>query len=850
MIQSLTNLTNFLNKYRCTDEEPSHLAYGNFNGKFKLDTTQRKEFMNLYFKAIINDHELGILEKSKEYGPLLIDIDLELPTEEWKTNTRLYNDDLILAIMSLYTNELNNYIEDDKNKNYYFYIFEKDKPTDKNGYIKDGFHLVVPNVCLSYDDKFYLRNQVIKQADKDELFCGFMNTAEKIIDKAVIKSNGWFLYGSTKPGYKPYKITKILSYDFNNKNYNDITEDLNNHELKDIIGHLSIQSSRFKKSKRTECKEIKQEEKPTQKKEDKQISQDLVSDKRKLIKFLIDILNNDRAKDYETWRNVVFIINNELGKEGIDLAIEFSKKCLAKFNEKKIYDFYYNIKKNESGLKLPTLKAYAKEDNPEEYIKLFKSNDIIINDDTEGAKYIIEQLNNKIIKCHDIIYMCDRVFIKLYDNANIYLEDKTMHFKRTYNYLLKLILELPIKKMDARGNVKPYSQNMSGAKQLAETTFTLLKEDNEFIDKTWHSNIGKLCFLNGYYNFKTKQFKPYDANTYTTVWVNMDFPTNINETYEKKLKDDVLNKILYNDKVQKNFLNWCSRGLAGEYTEKTWSIGLGFRNSGKSVITDLFSEAFNNYVGTFNAEELLCTRIGNGDISKKLSWLIPFQFRRLNFSNELKTCDDNGRKLKMDGNQIKSVSSGGDKKTARSNYKDPFEFKIQGRMCLFMNDILETDPKDATETLQVFEFMSIFKSELTDENIKVNEDKECETKYFLKDDKIKELIKDEEIKKAFIKIIIDNYSNEPIYSTNTSDFVASDNNLVIELKDLYDFTLNKQDKMTVEEVNNINKDNLNPNYTKAKIKQTLSSMGICQQVITENKKSTRYYTGLKLKKID
>lgn len=222
MKSSLIKLENFLNEHRwdeTNNNEHTHLSYGKIKGKFIFDKIQRKEFMNLYCKAIKNGNQLSILEKQKEFGPLVIDIDLKVNGSE---NERLYNDNMIMDVIKLYTNELNNYInfsENEKTIDYEYFIFEKNKPTHKEGIIKDGFHIMVPNLCLSFNDKFYLRDKVVKKASENNLFNNFLETTDKIIDKAIIKSNGWFLYGSTKPERLdvPYKLTKIYRYSYVDK---------------------------------------------------------------------------------------------------------------------------------------------------------------------------------------------------------------------------------------------------------------------------------------------------------------------------------------------------------------------------------------------------------------------------------------------------------------------------------------------------------------------------------------------------------------------------------------------------------------------------------------------------------
>ena len=39
---------------------------------------------------------------------------------------------------------------------------------------------------------------------------GTTNTVEDIVDKAVISSNNWFVYLSSKPNRQPYKLTRVL----------------------------------------------------------------------------------------------------------------------------------------------------------------------------------------------------------------------------------------------------------------------------------------------------------------------------------------------------------------------------------------------------------------------------------------------------------------------------------------------------------------------------------------------------------------------------------------------------------------------------------------------------------------
>ena len=461
-----------------------------------------------------------------------------------------------------------------------------------------------------------------------------------------------------------------------------------------------------------------------------------------------------------------------------------------------------------------------------------------VDNDAEGADIIISLLNKKLIKSNG------RYFIKKFDNANIFIEDQSTGFKDSKDIMIKFISNCNILINSANGP-RDYSKLSKGCNNICTMFFARMPIDDNFINKTWNSNLLKLCFLNGYYDFKTSIFKDYDDETFTTVYINRNYSDNVDELYIKKVYDIILDPI-FSDKNQQNYiLNWFARGIAGHYEEKTWSVGLGSRNSGKSVITDLFKNTFNSYVGTFNAEEMSSIRVGNGDIAKKLAWCIPFQFRRLNFSNELKTEDDSGRKIKLDGNIIKSITSGGDEKTARLNFKDEIQFKIQSRMCLFMNEMIDISPQDACETLSIFVFPTIFKKNIDEHDDKINNVEDSIYKIKKANDDIKNIIQNENIQNAFLHIILNSYSKNPLIKpieivenlAKYNDDSTGDDNI---LNNLFEFTLNKLDRIPLAQYNDIIRLN---KLNKSKAQLILNKNG----VVDLKSMSSRFKIGIKIK---
>jgi len=137
--------------------------------------------------------------------------------------------------------------------------------------------------------------------------------------------------------------------------------------------------------------------KPKPKKEEskKESKQERSSASQEEITKLLNILDSDYYEDYEKWRNVGFIINNELEDDGYIVFKDFSKQS-NKFNEKECYSFYSNIKKKDSGLKIGSLHKWAKECDEEEYNKLFPKKEQKKQSNYEELKVEFEKKNFKL----------------------------------------------------------------------------------------------------------------------------------------------------------------------------------------------------------------------------------------------------------------------------------------------------------------------------------------------------------------------------------------------------------------------------------------------------------------------
>lgn len=135
-------------------------------------------------------------------------IDIDLKSNELKD--RLYNDSHILNIIDNYNKALNGCLNLGGLK-FYCYLFEQPKRTQLDNINKDGFHLMVPEICTTIEIRHAVRNRAVELCNESKVFNHYLETDDKLIDKSVVSSNGWFLYGSYKPGGAPYTLTKVYN---------------------------------------------------------------------------------------------------------------------------------------------------------------------------------------------------------------------------------------------------------------------------------------------------------------------------------------------------------------------------------------------------------------------------------------------------------------------------------------------------------------------------------------------------------------------------------------------------------------------------------------------------------------
>ena len=240
------------------------------------------------------------------------------------------------------------------------------------------------------------------------------------------------------------------------------------------------------------------------------------------IENLIKCFSIERATQYDTWLNAMFMIANELKEDGEDLFIEFSKKSpsFSEYDCHQFYEKYLNKSQNENAcIGIKSGHYWAKADNKALHEQLFPQNLYISIDDLtdiyKTSVIITNTLKTSLVLCNEEWYMLDI-------NTQLWKKQKEPSFyviteiRKYIDYSNKTIvnkialtegeekeklIELSKKYLSSYNRINQPSYFSVVVKylrpQLADDTFTS-KLDN---------NPGKLAFKNGIYDLETNIFR-------------------------------------------------------------------------------------------------------------------------------------------------------------------------------------------------------------------------------------------------------------------------------------------------------------------------------------------------------
>jgi phage/plasmid-associated DNA primase len=318
------------------------------------------------------------------------------------------------------------------------------------------------------------------------------------------------------------------------------------------------------------------------------------------------------------------------------------------------------------------------------------------------------EASEKLFKLYPHWKYCNQQLYVFNENTGMWSPDKVVHDE----IVIKHTKYLYVATLDKDGNTiisktKSYGNTENLRNKIYSSLKTLCHDDNWLKEKQY-SSLGKLLFKNGYFDAKEGRFYTDRFNPDIVFFAGIPHEFEHFSDEDMEYMNDIKTRLFHNPLGEKQgdflILN-LARGLMGDMM-KRFLMGLGGTNCGKSILTTAVSLACGQYVGSFNAENL-AYRNSNEDEAKAMRWALLLRYKRLIFSNEMKT------KTILNGNMIKKLSSGGDTLTGRTHCKEEEEFIPHFLPVCFANDLPKIAPyDDAVDTR--LRFVS-FKKEFVDE---------------------------------------------------------------------------------------------------------------------------------------
>jgi len=183
----------------------------------------------------------------------------------------------------------------------------------------------------------------------------------------------------------------------------------------------------------------------------------------------------------------------------------------------------------------------------------------------------------------------------MYDeDTGLWSLDETIHRKICLKYAKELFYNI-FKKDEKKTFDTLFNTSYKNVKALAPKIDNWIKDDTQ---------IGYLLFKNGVLDMKNYVLLDFDPKYRFTKRIERDF--DINRDYTdgyKRIFERLYDKQFTDNQKKLYFIEKIARGIAGEYKDREFVLGIGETSCGKGKQTMLLQNSFGGYVADFHGEE-------------------------------------------------------------------------------------------------------------------------------------------------------------------------------------------------------------------------------------------------------
>lgn len=216
------NLYNFLQPFVCPPgkhSDASVCAMGARKGAWIIPDDKYPEFLDHLHDYLFNTKDSAprnLVEQPRldQPKPLLIDLDFKFSPGGKLTHrfTKTHIRDFIRQVCK----GLNTFFDTERYEGLRFFVSTRPQAymDSQKKTIKDGIHIQCPDITLSNDKQKALRNWLLEHQAIEKTFAEieYKNEADDIYDESMVRKQGWFFYGESKPSIPPYELNNVFVY--------------------------------------------------------------------------------------------------------------------------------------------------------------------------------------------------------------------------------------------------------------------------------------------------------------------------------------------------------------------------------------------------------------------------------------------------------------------------------------------------------------------------------------------------------------------------------------------------------------------------------------------------------------
>ena len=706
-------------------------------GKFMVKDEDYPDFLDKLNEYLFEEKRrpLNLIEQRRNdlYTPILIDLDFKYPSEQ--AIQRQFDLSHIHTFIQKYVENITHFYTINKPLRFFITLrpgpYEDKKSTQRS--VKDGVHIHCPDLILHSEHQQVLRHRSIELANLTTSFAntGFINLEKDIFDEAIVKKNGWFFYGESKPDIPAYNLTSVYVYD-----KGEFYEEFAEYTTRQLIELLSIRYNLHTEiiplhtdvqdewKSRLEICMGKRIEEPRESKEviivtttTSNVYQQLELDKISTAKLLtLECLSADRAAAYQSWIEVGWCLHNvDSSEEMFHVWLEFSNKS-SKANQNNVNALlrdWNHWKKREKQFTIRSLHMWAKQDNPSRYREIMKYSFVdFVEREVDATHTHIARLMKRMYE-NNYCASIDSKKVDWYEfTGNCW---KKLHQgielrNKMTNEVAEIIIE-------ARRAIREKLQNshtdqtfidsrMKKMLKIEQSLYTsgfkdcVMKDciglfyEEEFANKL-NSNEYLIGFNNGVidlhatkddkYDVQFRKAEPSDyitfmAGRYVTKncdpidYIEYD-PEDADQAKIHAEIDDFMEKVFPRPDLRKYMWRKLASCLEGANKEQTYETWIGVGGNGKSKLVDLMSMALGDYASSLQSTALTRKRPDAGSANPDI---MAIRNKRFIYMAEP---DD---KEPLNTSRMKQFT-GEDDVEARGLFEDQTKFKITGKIFMLCN---------------------------------------------------------------------------------------------------------------------------------------------------------------------